>query len=169
MVVGMNIDRKKFLSLLEQDMVMDDETIHDYLNDCEIKRDCNKCTLKNNFGSCQNCSVNKSDLYQEEQNELDNLFIGAPVMMERYEDKWELSDYCDGSIYKLRLPTVAESPRNVWLAKWLTRPSELIMNVYVRMPFKGGISNIIPLNKLKEGTWWCWDKVEAVMILEDFK
>ena len=95
-------------------------------------------------------------------NELDKLFVGAPVMAGNSLSKWHHKDYFHHSV-KLRLPTVKEAPRNVWLAPGLEMPEELNqLQVIVRF----NTNQFYVLSVLGD---FDWEDVEAVMILEDFK
>ena len=137
--------------------------------------DCDECknSASNNGGyePCSACSRFYSDCFEPKHNELDNLFIGAPVMM-KYSgianDMESLVTYSDGFTGHeyTRLPTVAESPRNVWLAPWLEMPEELNELVVL---FRYESNDAIIYDKGEIFSTSNWHNVEAVMILEELK
>ncbi len=143
---------------------------------------------------CRVCKHNRyvKSCFKPKRNELDKLFDGAPIMLmdlstrnkrkptfnlgvfelskldpnlERYEDYW----------MNVRLPTVEEAPRNVWLVPWLEMPEEFKDTpICVR---KG-----LEIWNFENGVWagkdgilsiengiLSWEDVEAVMIMGDFK
>lgn len=140
------------------------------LKDCEIKVNCADC-VGDDCGMCPDQPLDKFTHFKPKQNELDNLFIGAPVMVKSLtSNDYYLSNYnpkatIDHALKRLRLPTVEEAPRNVWLAKWLKMPVELKkFNVLYRYKCSDVEYCLVDGNAA-----FGWDKVEAIMILEDLK
>jgi len=157
----MNIDEKKLEDLLTT-------TGFNLVKGCEIKpADCDGCQNKNiKCGICKD-SLDLISHFKPKQNELDKLFIGAPVIQcceqsECYPIVY-LSNHKTVANCNIRLPTIKEAPRNVWLAPWHKQPEKLInLNAYVKLKDMDMLSPI--------DNWFVsWDDVEAVMIMEDFK
>ena len=134
----------------------------------EIKPvDCDECknSASNNGGyePCSACSRFYSDCFEPKHNELDSLFVGAPVIIG--------SDMITTPYYKetkraFRLPTVKESPRNVWLAPPLEMPD--LIDHKVLLWAKDGEIMCCP-----EDYWpptsVNWDNVKAIMILKELE
>ena len=106
------------------------------------------------------------------QNELDKLFIGAPVFCSlcSYTDHIRMFNYGNIPINyhqtPIRLPTVEEAPRNVWLAPWLEMPEELYN---LKVLLWGTNDDIKLYSKGRcEPNNIAWENVEAIMILEGF-
>jgi len=109
---------------------------------------------------------------ENEKDELKRLFIGAPVMLwypmlNDNKGDWKIENYFNqkSATTQLRLPTFEEAPRNVWLAPWLTYNEDIVGNYILIRYNKGQVINnpsIITLGR-------DWDRLEAIMICEDFK
>lgn len=159
----MNIDMDKLKTKTDLD-----SKAYDIIDECEIKPvDCSGCYFQSNFGSCQNCSVNKQNLFKPKHNELDKLFVGAPVMklsIHQGNEVWDciFCQYIENLTSEhYKLPTVEEAPRNVWLAPWVDAPEEL-ESLICWCRIKGNVD-------LYNYQGVLWNEVESIMILEDFK
>jgi len=102
---------------------------------------------------------------------LTKLFIGAPVVIEakgicgitRLSDGNALVNWNKSLDTIIRLPTIAESPRNIWLTPWEEMPNDLITHiVYLRVDKY----HIVPLDDYFLRHLYSWDNVEALMITD---
>jgi len=183
----MNIDIKKVEKLFTKREIK-------LIEQCEIsKEDCNAChkgPYDNTSIHCIICNQKPGAInnFERKINTLDKLFIDAPIMVrDNNRDKYQLKTYlyktihnyytkegCPNSWNYCRLPTVKESPRNVWLAPWLELPNSLCgldilvwyennqqerFNPLVKAENNG--INLYLNNK--------WNSVKSIMILENLK
>jgi len=162
----MQIDRAKFLKEFVGGAIAE-STLVELLHTCEIKPvDCDTCDGE----ACMDCTELKSlsNNYNAKLNELDKIFIGAPVMLTHANGEYLPYEYqgaSDLKNYTYRLPTVEEAPRNVWLTPWLEKPKKLKeYTILIRYC----IEDVEHVDK-EHSVSFCWDEVEAVMIMEDFK
>lgn len=150
----MNIDRQKFKESVDRGDFFN-KSIMQILDDCEVKKP------------------------KPEQNELDNLFIGAPVMSKNdvfnKDAIWVLGKVRDTNMLDLidniRLPTVEELIDNGWVNKWFApwvEMPEKLMLLHVLLRIKTIDPFVIRISEL-ENSAWSWGNVEAIMILGDFK
>jgi len=143
----------------------------------EIKPvDCDGCDNNTSVIQCSSCRHNKNavDNFKPKRNELDNLFVGAPVMVcglgreaefEQLTYNGRLKFYVNDEIIKL--PTIGESPRNVWLAPWLEMPEELKnLNTIIRISKVDTMHYEDGFEVYNDGRW---SDVEAVMIIEELE
>ena len=135
--------------------------------------DCDECVMgKHNKISCQTCKHYKDakDYFKPKRNELDNLFIGAPVMMIVEDGITDVMPTTYPNVYRgfrSRLPTIEEAPRNVWLAPWLEMPNEILETHYLA---KYRTTKNIGSYKKNHGLHpENWSDVEAVMLIEEFE
>jgi len=129
------------------------------------ERKCFKCgeiqsTTNPNCISCIH-SPNLTDNSVPIINELDGLFIGAPIVLNHADNKVRINYYDGISKANIdRLPTVKESPSNIWLAPWSRQPEELKeLNIWCK------VKNDNNLYKLAGSLW---EEVVALMIVKDF-
>ena len=167
----MNIDLKKLADEVGP-LEMRFGSVRALLYKCEIPPvDCNECEspkeFDNKMSECAYCINNPhfENNFKQKQNELDKLFIGAPVMAKQpmiSNEVWGLVTHeKDDCLMKglYRLPTVKEAPRNVWLAPWLKMPEELNKLKVILINEAGDVY----IHAFK------WEHAVAVMILEEFK
>jgi len=164
----MNINKSKCFECGEG--MLNRDIIKSQFLTCEIKRKCFECGEVQFVDNpkCVNCfsSPNLTDNFKPEQNELDKLFIGAPVMVDDSLNTWYHKDYFHHSV-KLRLPTIEESPHNTWLVPPLEMPVEL-ENLTICIRYKPEDKIIVcqpTINWLKS----MWKEIQAFQIIEDFK
>jgi len=147
------------------------------LKECEIdNKDCEKCAIiyYPKGKTCNNCYTRPTlvDNFVEKQNELDGLFIGAPIMhidTPASIDAPKLEYYNKTHHFMrkqlVRLPTIKQCPRNTWLAPWSKMPKELY-ELNVLLWAKNG--EIILFIKGKcEPNNVAWKNVIKLQIIED--
>lgn len=191
----MNIDEEKLIMRLtthdQEGYEAHRQSLEKMLKDCEIKpADCDKCTNRCPVsGDCLNPECidlpGRRSYFKPPVNELDKLFIGAPMMVHYHKRQptpsikldtfhgWknkvivgDSEHYVQGLI---RLPTVKELLDNKWVNKWFapweTMPEEL-KELRFQVWFKSGNLTIY-----EKGVWVNinnWPDVKAIQILEDW-
>lgn len=145
---------------------------------------CDKCriTYYSNNSTCKRCINNPThkDHFEERVYLLNSLFDGAPVVVGnsltdiKHNRIWHHEEHCYllgelpwGNGRKkfkswkfIRLPSIEESPMNMWLAPQFEFPEELIgSNLFVM--YKNGVIDVFGNLKLIN-----WDKVKKFMIIE---
>jgi len=174
----MNIDETKFEKEINSGWTRYD--LLKLLTDCEVDFiDCNECGNKNI--TCHACKHRKDapDMFKPKQNELDKLFIGAPVMVKDLSgQKSVLKSFHYKTIHNYytelgspcawnycRLPTVEEAPRNVWLAPWFEMPKEL-MELKVLLWAKNGDIGFYGKGRCDPNVI-AWNNVIKLQIIEE--
>jgi len=118
---------------------------------------------------CIYCSINKTNRFEKKKDDLDKIFVGAPIMLCGNNSKnctnINYLSPCIANNYHYRLPTLDESPRNVWLCPPLIIPNKLKKHNVLYRYSKEDVEHTLIGSILS----FDWDEVEAFMILKDFK
>lgn len=145
---------------------------------------CDECEFQLTKIMCNTCMYlpDRPDNFSKKKNPLQNLFIGAPVMVMHalnttwFKQHYSKGDTCfsDGSTYwnytnflkwnYMRLPSVPESPRNTWLAaphdgKCPDGAERLIIMVWEK-------NMKAPFAIIKRGEDLSWKHVAKFMIID---
>ena len=145
---------------------------------------CESYAEKFSGSPCETCnrSTTLADNFKKKRSGLDGLFVGAPVMVNS-GNNWVRRKYRTATTILIngkqifvtddglewdycRLPTIKESPTNVWLAPHLEISSELLHHHECLFRFK---DNSVFDNALFLSRGYSWYKVKAFMILDDLE
>lgn len=136
---------------------------------------CDDCFYKHEKGLCDKCIHNLVDNFSclPKKEWRTKLFVGAPIMVAEKGQNPSLSEWRGASyppFFELRLPTVEEAPRNVWLCPWDEMPKELnSMEILIKSTLNDTLYQYIGCIKPLCINPNVWETAEAVMILDDFK
>jgi len=174
----MNIDIKKLSLQIHPHSATERDRVKRIAEKCTVPdKACNDCgrVYDNGLTLCARCIINpkNSNNFQPHVDVVSRLFIDAPIVIPapgvvgvgRLEDGSVLTTYnaCTDNI--LRLPTVEEAPRNVWLAPWKDEP-ESLFRTHRLLRLKNG--DIYPYEcGIRQSLKWRY--ILAIMILADLE